>query len=297
LLLSLAANAPLALFFTARVTPAFPSSPRTRRGNGAPRSAQTMRLAARLLLAIGESLRPAALHRGFSVRGAVLPAAGQRPALSGRDLRQAFARLHRTPVQPLKAEPHSGPGRLPATSRVRACEARPRAPHPAPTEMTPHDSAPGRNRTAMLIVLLGIRIKDYFLRFRPVARVERSATRERSRDWPRISLRSSGLRDGPAAPARQNDGKDGQRPGMTDDASFTRTMHKSPNSEAHSVRPRASGDTDSRQSEKTEWAPAFAGANGDCCVIPDFAALIRANEMGRLRQRARMTEKKASAPE
>jgi hypothetical protein len=34
------------------------------------------------------------------------------------------------PVQPLKAAPRSGPGRLPKASRVRACEARPRAPHP-----------------------------------------------------------------------------------------------------------------------------------------------------------------------
>src|ERR1700742_2103846 len=34
------------------------------------------------------------------------------------------------PVQPLKAEPRSGPGRLPKASRVRACEARPQAPHP-----------------------------------------------------------------------------------------------------------------------------------------------------------------------
>ena len=36
------------------------------------------------------------------------------------------------PVQPLKAEPRSGPGRLPATSRVRGCEPRPQAPHPTP---------------------------------------------------------------------------------------------------------------------------------------------------------------------
>src|SRR5947199_1721166 len=32
--------------------------------------------------------------------------------------------------QPFKAEPRSGLGRLPKASRVRACEARPRAPHP-----------------------------------------------------------------------------------------------------------------------------------------------------------------------
>ena len=34
------------------------------------------------------------------------------------------------PVQPLKGEPRNGPGRLLKASRVRACEARPRAPHP-----------------------------------------------------------------------------------------------------------------------------------------------------------------------
>jgi hypothetical protein len=34
------------------------------------------------------------------------------------------------PVQPFKAEPHSGLGRLPKAPRVRACEAWPRAPHP-----------------------------------------------------------------------------------------------------------------------------------------------------------------------
>src|SRR3954453_19309996 len=34
------------------------------------------------------------------------------------------------PVQPLKEAPRSGHGRLPKASRVRACEARPRAPHP-----------------------------------------------------------------------------------------------------------------------------------------------------------------------
>jgi hypothetical protein len=32
-------------------------------------------------------------------------------------------------VQPLKAEPRSGPGRLPKAPRVHACEAQPRAPH------------------------------------------------------------------------------------------------------------------------------------------------------------------------
>src|ERR1700754_2499739 len=34
------------------------------------------------------------------------------------------------PVQPFKAEPRCGLGRLPKASRVHACEAQPRAPHP-----------------------------------------------------------------------------------------------------------------------------------------------------------------------
>jgi hypothetical protein len=34
------------------------------------------------------------------------------------------------PVQPLKAEPRSGPGRLPKAPRVCVCETQPRAPHP-----------------------------------------------------------------------------------------------------------------------------------------------------------------------
>jgi hypothetical protein len=34
------------------------------------------------------------------------------------------------PVQPLKAEPRSGPGRLPKAPRCHACEAQPQAPHP-----------------------------------------------------------------------------------------------------------------------------------------------------------------------
>jgi hypothetical protein len=45
-------------------------------------------------------------------------------------LRAGFRPPLACPVQPLKAEPRSGPGRLPKASRVRACEARPRAPHP-----------------------------------------------------------------------------------------------------------------------------------------------------------------------
>ncbi|MEA2928781.1 MAG: hypothetical protein QOG38_1209 [Hyphomicrobiales bacterium] len=44
------------------------------------------------------------------------------------------------PVQPLKAEPRSGPGRLPRASRTCACEAQAQAPHPVPLSRTPHEA-------------------------------------------------------------------------------------------------------------------------------------------------------------
>jgi hypothetical protein len=44
------------------------------------------------------------------------------------------------PVQPLKAEPRSGPGRLPKAPRVHACEAQPRAPH-RPVRVSPFQPA------------------------------------------------------------------------------------------------------------------------------------------------------------
>ena len=40
-----------------------------------------------------------------------------------------FPRPSPAPVQPLKAEPRSGPGRLPKAPRVCVCETQPRAPH------------------------------------------------------------------------------------------------------------------------------------------------------------------------
>jgi hypothetical protein len=49
-----------------------------------------------------------------------------------------FPHLSPTPVQPLKAEPHSGPGRLPKAPRVREERPpRPQAPHPAPRYKRP----------------------------------------------------------------------------------------------------------------------------------------------------------------
>jgi hypothetical protein len=85
--------------------------------------------------------RLSALHRGFSVPGAVLP--GADGARLGPPIRQAFARLRPRRVQPLRAVPRSRDGRRPGASRRQACEACLRAPHPLPPAMTPHESALG----------------------------------------------------------------------------------------------------------------------------------------------------------
>jgi hypothetical protein len=58
--------------------------------------------------------------------GPVLPGAGASKLAIQAGFRPPFA----CPVQPLKAAPRIGHGRLPKAPRVRACEARPRAPHP-----------------------------------------------------------------------------------------------------------------------------------------------------------------------
>src|SRR6201990_729537 len=60
--------------------------------------------------------------------GPVLPGAGASKLAIQAGFRPPFA----CPVQPLKAAPRSGHGRLPKASRVRACEARPQAPHRPP---------------------------------------------------------------------------------------------------------------------------------------------------------------------
>jgi len=77
------------------------------------------------------------------------------------------------PVQPLKAEPRSGLGRLPKASRVRACEARPRAPHPTglgypapiklslcPTSVTPLEAPLIGQDTGRISEVLGTGIRN-----------------------------------------------------------------------------------------------------------------------------------------
>lgn len=69
--------------------------------------------------------------------GAALPGTGEACSTPSR---AGFRLPPPAPVQPLPAQPRSGPGRLPRTSRVRAREARPQAPHPAPLPKRPREA-------------------------------------------------------------------------------------------------------------------------------------------------------------
>src|ERR1700712_2907216 len=81
--------------------------------------------------------------------GPVLPSAGASKLAIQAGFRPPFTRL----VQPLKAAPRSGHGRLPKAPQVHACEAQPRAPHRpsgypsgqlslCPTSVTPLEAPP-----------------------------------------------------------------------------------------------------------------------------------------------------------
>jgi len=137
--------------------PAWPStralSPRRVRGRGAPKGATCG-------LPPGGGARP--LRRDASPSGAprcgdFCPrgrASGCRftaaPSEGPRATPAGFRPPSPAPVQPLKAEPRSGPGRLPAASRVRGYEPRPQAPPPCPTFSERLQNAPrlgqGRDR-------------------------------------------------------------------------------------------------------------------------------------------------------
>ena len=74
----------------------------------------------------GTRQRLSASRRGdFFVPGTVLPGAGASKLAIQAGFRPPFA----CPVQPLKAAPRSGHGRLPKAPRVCVCETQPRAPH------------------------------------------------------------------------------------------------------------------------------------------------------------------------
>ena len=91
---------------------------------GAPKGAIHFRLAAGTLC---EGRSPSGAPRvAISVPGAVASGRGRGPP--GPPIRQAFARLRPRRVQPFKAVPRSGDGRLPEASRVRGYEPRPQAP-------------------------------------------------------------------------------------------------------------------------------------------------------------------------
>jgi len=119
---------------------ASPFSPGQARGDGAPSGAPVFRFAA---LSFEERGRLSALHRGFSVPGAVASGRGPgrllaRPDPAGfRPPSSAPRPAHR------RAVPRSGDGRRPRASRVRGYEPRPRAPHPPPPSFASHENALG----------------------------------------------------------------------------------------------------------------------------------------------------------
>jgi len=105
--------------------------------------------------------------------GPVLPGAGASKLAIQAGFRPPFA----CPVQPLKAAPRSGHGRLPKAPRVCACEAQPRAPHPTgsgyplpaklslcPTSVTPLEAPlTGQDASRISEVLrAGIGIDSHF---------------------------------------------------------------------------------------------------------------------------------------
>jgi hypothetical protein len=123
--------APPALLFAARARRPLSLLRRTKaRGSGAPRGAPTFRAGERGA-GLAKPARLTALRCGdFAPRGR---ASGHWTEDSSPSRAGGFRRPSSVPVQPSKAEPRSGPGRLPGASRVRGCEPRPRAPHqPAP---------------------------------------------------------------------------------------------------------------------------------------------------------------------
>ncbi len=92
-----------------------------------------------------------------------------RASSPSRQVSPPFTRL----VQPLKAEPRSGPGRLPKAPRCHACEAQPRAPHPTgsgypspaklslcPTSGSPLEAPPREQDRAMISAVWGTGIRN-----------------------------------------------------------------------------------------------------------------------------------------
>jgi hypothetical protein len=118
-------QASLPVLFKAPGRPPSPSAPSKAEGDGAPSGAPVF-LSCRT--PNGECGRLPALHRGFSVPGTVTSGRATEDFSS-----RAFARFRPLRVQPFKADPRRGAGRLPEASRVRGYEPRPQAPHPIPS--------------------------------------------------------------------------------------------------------------------------------------------------------------------
>ena len=84
------------------------------------------RSAERRALVVTKSAFRTLRRSDFFVPGTELPA----QATSKLAIQAGFRPPFTCTLQPLKAEPRSGPGRIPKAPRVRACEAQPQAPHP-----------------------------------------------------------------------------------------------------------------------------------------------------------------------
>jgi hypothetical protein len=126
-----AANAPPALFFAARGGAVSSFLPRKKPGERSAERRTKQSTPGEARRALGEGHTPlGAPPRRFWASGPCFRGA------NGGLFAHLIPRLSPRssgPVQPSKAEPRSGPGRLPDASRVRGCEPRPRAPHqPAP---------------------------------------------------------------------------------------------------------------------------------------------------------------------
>src|SRR6201990_1232363 len=112
--------------------------------------------------------------------GPVLPGAGASKLAIQAGFRPPFA----CPVQPLKAAPRSGHGRLPKAPRVHACEAWPRAPHQpsgcpsgqlslCPTSVTPLEAPLIGQDTSRISEVLGTGIRNAKKFFRKQLQVRR----------------------------------------------------------------------------------------------------------------------------
>ena len=119
-----------------RVGPSSRCLPSNDEGDGAPRGAAIVIVCPQSLSeprgAARRAIRTGLRTSGF-ICGVFPPAPGR--AFRGRPWTASVSQL-------LAGGPYWPPGGAPAPPGCVLCEARPRAPHPAPPRMTPHESAP-----------------------------------------------------------------------------------------------------------------------------------------------------------